>query len=286
MQLLNDRRPAPHGACVVSIGMFDGVHRGHRQVLAQLRAQGERLGLPTVVLTFDPHPRSVLRPHEAPRLISRLERRLELLADTGDVDHCLVLPFDVQRSRESVEQFVGDTLIARLGMRALVVGENFACGQGRRGDISYLTTLGAAAGFEVFPVTMLPAPHDERAVSCSSSVTRCLIQSGELDAAAALLDRPHELPCTVMATTAAPQPLTEALLPDDLCVPPAGAYAGEVRLPDRDMPWIRSLIQVDAPAPQRAGSVRIAHALRAKPGDAICLRFVGPRAAAESARGA
>ena len=86
MYLLDEYGPALDDS-VVSIGMFDGVHRGHRQVLARLRQQADRLGAPSVVLTFDPHPRCVLRPQQAPRMISPLERRLELLADTGDVDH-------------------------------------------------------------------------------------------------------------------------------------------------------------------------------------------------------
>ena len=118
-------------AQVVAIGMFDGLHIGHRQVLQRLRALGDRLGLPTLVLTFDPHPRSVVGRQPPPRLLCTVDERLDLLAASGLVDAALVLPFDVARSQEPVERFVADTLVGMLGARALVVGANFACGHQR-----------------------------------------------------------------------------------------------------------------------------------------------------------
>src|SRR3984885_6085555 len=116
---------------VVSIGMFDGVHRGHRRVLRKLRDQGLTLRLPTVLVTFDPHPLATLRPESCPPLLSTLEGRMDFLPCPGDVDYCLVLKFDRQRSAESAEAFVRGTLVEKLGMRSLIVGENFACGSGR-----------------------------------------------------------------------------------------------------------------------------------------------------------
>src|SRR5258707_819878 len=115
-----------------------GVHRGHAKVLRQLRARGERLGLPTAVVTFDPHPRAVVRPDACPRLLSSVDDRIQLLAATEAVDHCLVLRFDEQRSQQDAEAFVRDTLLTQLGMRELIVGENFASGRGRVGPVAYI----------------------------------------------------------------------------------------------------------------------------------------------------
>ena len=109
---------------VVSIGMFDGVHRGHRRVLRKLRDQGLTLRLPTVLVTFDPHPLATLRPESCPALLSTLEGRMGLLEATGHVDYCLVLKFDGERSAESADDFVRRTLVGMLGMRSLIVGEN------------------------------------------------------------------------------------------------------------------------------------------------------------------
>ena len=107
MKIIGDAQTLEGSGTVVSIGMFDGVHRGHRRVLQTLRTIGRRLGLPTVVVTFDPHPRAVLRPESAPAMLASLEDRIELLTLTGAADHCLVLPFD-RRAREDDE--CGDTV--------------------------------------------------------------------------------------------------------------------------------------------------------------------------------
>ena len=99
----------------VSIGMFDGVHRGHRRVLRKLRDQGLALQLPTVLVTFDPHPLATLRPESCPALLSTLDGRMNLLASTGHVDYCLVLKFDRDRSAESADDFVRRTLVEQAG---------------------------------------------------------------------------------------------------------------------------------------------------------------------------
>ncbi len=143
-------------ASVVSIGTFDGVHRGHRDVLAALRNAGRTLGLPTVLLTFDPHPRAFLQPLSAPRMISTVDDRIALLAQSGAVDHCLVLPFDRALSEASADDFVRGLLLSRLGMRRLVVGANFRCGRGRQGDVDYLASLARRMVMPSSPCSCMP----------------------------------------------------------------------------------------------------------------------------------
>lgn len=204
--------------CVVSIGVFDGVHRGHRRVLELLRKKAEHHGLPAVVVTFDPHPRRVLRPDKAPPMLVSVERRLELLAATGCVDHTFVMPFDQDRCEQSADDFVSHTLIDCLAIRALVVGANFVCGKARTGTIDYLTQLGKTANFSVHPVPLRPAFDDLSAEPASSTVIRRLILDGDVRSSARLLGRYHELECKVGSRG-------EMLLPPGMCVPRDGRYS-------------------------------------------------------------
>ena len=208
--------------CVVSIGVFDGVHRGHRRVLQQLREVAEHHGLPAVVVTFDPHPRRVLQPDKAPPMLVSVERRLELLAATGCVDHTYVLPFDQDRCEQSADDFVSRTLVEDLAVRALVVGANFVCGKGRPGTIDYLTRLGKTANFSVHPVPLRPAFDDLGAEPASSTVIRRLILDGDVRRSARLLGRYHELECKV-------GPRGEMRLPPGMCVPRDGRYSVHLR---------------------------------------------------------
>jgi riboflavin kinase/FMN adenylyltransferase len=271
MQIIrNAKECAPAGA-VVSVGMYDGVHRGHRRVLQQLRQRGGELGLPSVVVTFDPHPRAVLRPEAAPRLLVSLEQRLELLALTGAVDHCLVLPFDRRASEESAHDFVARTLVEQLGMRALVVGENFRCGKGRMGDIALLRTMGTAWGFSVHPVALKTASEPMDAVPCSSTEMRRLIESGDIVAAAAGLARPHEMRGTVSRIGHDAGQVLELSLAPGLCLPAARDYAGAVRHPRTASPWVPALLQV-----RPAGAVRLvaSNPFPVARGDVLALRFL------------
>jgi riboflavin kinase / FMN adenylyltransferase len=204
--------------CVISIGVFDGVHRGHRRVLKMLRETAEHLGLPAVVVTFDPHPRRVLQPDKAPPMLVSVQRRLELLASTGCVDHTFVMPFDQRRREQAADDFVRHTLIERLGMRALVVGENFVCGKARAGTVEYLERLGMSANFSVHPVPLHTAFDDLSAEPASSTVIRRLIREGDVRSSARLLGRYHELECNV-------GPRGELFLPAGMCVPRDGRYA-------------------------------------------------------------
>src|SRR5258705_201002 len=175
MKIIGDATRLEASGSVVAIGTFDGVHRGHRRLLQTLRETGAALRLPTIVVTFDPHPRAVLRPDQAPALLVSVEQRLELLALTGAADHCLVLPFDRRISEATAREFVARTLVRRLRMSALVVGENFRCGRGRSGDIALLRALGTEFGFTVHALALRSDAESTLQPPCSSTEMRRLI---------------------------------------------------------------------------------------------------------------
>jgi riboflavin kinase / FMN adenylyltransferase len=183
-------RPAPGGAAV-TVGAYDGVHLGHRFVIGHLREQAQRRGLETVVVTFDRHPATVVRPDSAPPTLTDLEQKLELLAGCG-VDRTLVIPFDRERSEESAEDFVVQILSGALGARLVVVGRDFHFGHGRKGDVRLLAEMGATLDFDVDPVTLVAGiAGDDTPVS--STRIRRLIAEGDVVGAARLLGRPHEV---------------------------------------------------------------------------------------------
>lgn len=264
---------------VVSIGMFDGVHRGHQRVLRTLRQTGHALGLPSVVVTFDPHPRAVLRPEQAPALLVTLEHRLELLALTGAVDHTLVLNFDRRISDAPARGFVEQTLVGRLRMRALVVGENFRCGRGRSGDIALLRTLGDELGFTVHPVALRSAAEANVQPPCSSTEMRRLIESGDIVQAAAWMARPHEMTGTVSQPARRAGRIVEVTLPRGMCTPASDDYAGAVRNKQVGSPWVPALLQVrhDTRAEQRTVRLVASDKVPAARGDLLALRFLDRR---------
>ena len=208
---------APAAGTAVTIGAYDGVHRGHQFVIAQLR----ELGLATVVLTFDRHPASVVRPESAPLLLTDLDQKLELLAATG-VDHTVVLHFDEARSQEEPEDFVRDVLVGALGARVVVVGEDFHFGRRRRGNVELLKEMGGALGFEVVHVPLL--------AGTSSTAVRRLLAAGDVAGAAELLGRPYEVRGVVEKGDQRGRelgyPTANVAVPADILLPAPGIYAG------------------------------------------------------------
>ncbi len=174
--------PCPPAA---AIGNFDGVHLGPRRLLALLRAEAE--GLSSLVLTFHPHPARTIGA-AAPPMIDTLDQRLERIAAAG-IDAALVVPFDRRFAGLSAEEFVERVLIAKLGVRRLVVGRDFRFGRNRRGDIAALRRLGRPAGLAVRAVP--PVVREGRPVS--SSAIRHLLRDGRVEEAARLLGRPYEI---------------------------------------------------------------------------------------------
>ncbi|MGE0809005.1 MAG: bifunctional riboflavin kinase/FAD synthetase [Immundisolibacter sp.] len=184
---LHNLRPRHRGS-VVSIGNFDGVHRGHQAIVARLREHAARLGLPARVVLFEPQPVEFFRPQaDEPRLM-RLREKLAALAGL-DVDGVLCLRFDRHLADMPRETFVDRLLVQGLGARHLVVGPDFRFGHRRLGDIDYLTAAGAEAGFGVEVVPPLQIDGER----VSSTAVRQHLSAGDLDGAARLLGRPYTL---------------------------------------------------------------------------------------------
>ncbi len=180
--------PDDWGRSVVTIGEFDGVHRGHQLIVARAREMAGRLGLPVVVVTFDPHPAEVVRPGSHPPLLCTARRRSQLLAGLG-VDAICVIPFTLEFSRLGPDEFVRAVLVDRLHAAAVVVGENFRFGHKAAGDVALLAELGEKYEFTAEGVPLLT----EHGVTISSSQIRALLADGDVAAAARDLGRPHRV---------------------------------------------------------------------------------------------
>lgn len=219
-----------HGA-VVTVGTFDGMHRGHQDVLARLVARAHETGMPSVVVTFDPHPLEVVNPAAAPPLLTLHEEKLELFAQSG-VSYVALVPFTPALAAFEADVFVDHVLRARYGMRELLVGHDHGFGRGRLGDIDVLRALGAARGFGV---TVLPPVHaDGHAIS--STAIRRFVAGGDLLRAAAGLGRPYSVSGRVVGGDQRGRLLGYPTLNVDppagrKLLPPHGVYAVRVQTP-------------------------------------------------------
>jgi riboflavin kinase/FMN adenylyltransferase len=176
------------GGTAVTVGTFDGVHRGHLEVLKQLCGTAERSGLPSVLVTFDPHPLSVVRPESAPPLLTTRAEKVEVLAETG-VNYVVILRFDRSLADYSPRRFVEEILIGRLGMRHLVIGYDHGFGRGRSGDVETLQDIGSELGYDVDVV----GPVGDGAQAVSSTRIRRMLEEGDVTGAARGLGRAYSM---------------------------------------------------------------------------------------------
>jgi riboflavin kinase / FMN adenylyltransferase len=183
-----DAAPGGWGRSVVTIGVFDGVHRGHQEIIGHTVKRARELGVQSVVVTFDPHPSEVVRPGSHPPVLTEPARKAELIEQLG-VDVLCVLPFTLEFSRLSAEAFVHDVLVAHLHAALIVVGENFRFGHRAAGDIDLLRRLGRTFGFAVEGA---PLVADDSTVFSSTYIRSC-VDAGDVTAAARALGRPHRL---------------------------------------------------------------------------------------------
>jgi riboflavin kinase / FMN adenylyltransferase len=224
--------PLADGA-VVTVGTFDGVHRGHQDVLATLVQHAEARGLPSVVITFDPHPLEVVNPAAAPPLLTLHQEKLAMFAQTG-VSYVAVLPFTPMLAAYEAERFVDEVLLGRFAMRELLVGHDHGFGRGRLGDIEVLRELG---GTRHFQVTVMPPVHTPDGHAISSTAIRRAVAGGDLARAAAGLGRPYSVSGHVVrgdqrGRTIGYPTLNLAPLSERKLLPPDGVYAVRVQLPE------------------------------------------------------
>lgn len=183
-----EQAPSGFGRSVVTIGVFDGVHRGHQQIIGRAVTRAEELALPSVVVTFDPHPSEVVRPGTHPAMLTSQRHKAELIEELG-VDVLCVIPFTQEFSRLESGDFVLQVLVEHLHARAVIVGDNFRFGHDAGGDVDTLRTLGTRFGFVVEGADLLV----EDGITFSSTFIRSCIAGGDVRTAAEALGRPHRL---------------------------------------------------------------------------------------------
>jgi riboflavin kinase/FMN adenylyltransferase len=228
-----DPCPRPPEGSVITIGAYDGVHLGHRAVIAEVKLRAAELGARSAVVTFDRHPASVVRPESAPLLLTDLEQRLSRIKATG-VDYTVVLTFDERRAAEPAEDFVEQVLVDCLHARGVVIGEDFHFGHKRRGNVGLLREMGASHGFEVEPLGLVTTTGDRTAVS-STAIRQALAQ-GDLETATAMLGRHYEVWGPVVEGDHRGRelgfPTANVAVPPGIALPVDGIYAGWYERPD------------------------------------------------------
>ncbi|QNG19155.1 bifunctional riboflavin kinase/FAD synthetase [Rhodococcus triatomae] len=183
-----DEVPADWGRCVLTIGVFDGVHRGHAQLISRAVEAAHERGIPSVLMTFDPHPMEVVRPGSHPAQLTTLARRAELAEELG-IDVFCVMPFTAEFMKLTPERYAHEILVERLHVAEVVVGENFTFGKKAAGNVDLLRRIGSRFGFAVDGVTLL----GEHAVTFSSTYIRACVDAGDMAAANEALGRPHRV---------------------------------------------------------------------------------------------
>jgi riboflavin kinase / FMN adenylyltransferase len=220
--------PAELGPTVVTVGMFDGVHRGHRMLLDRVAAEAAARGLPAGAVTFDRHPLEVLRPGSQPPLLTTLDRKVALLGEAG-MDFVLVLAFTQELSMVTAEAFATGVLLDGLHARALVVGENFRFGHKAAGDAALLAALGRPLGVEVVAVAL----RADGGEPLSSTRIRTELARGDVRAAARLLGRPYAVDGVVVEGDGRGGrllgvPTANLAVAPGIAVPANGIYAGHL----------------------------------------------------------
>lgn len=253
-----DAVPSGWGRSVVTVGVFDGVHRGHQQLIAAAVAAGRARGLPTVLVTFDPHPAEVVRPGSHPARLTELRRRADIVAQLG-VDAFLVLPFTTELSRRTPAEFAHETLVEGLHAAAVLVGRNFTFGYRATGDVAALAEFGRRFGFAVEGVELATEGAGDH-VTFSSTYIRACIDAGDVEAAAAALGRPHRVEGVVVHGYRRGRtlgfPTANVASAPHTALPADGVYAGRFVLGERRLP---SAVSVGS-NPTFSGTVRTVEA--------------------------
>ena len=231
MQVIRDALKSPdlpYGA-IATIGNYDGIHRGQAEVLSTVVSRAREEGVQSVVITFDPHPVSVLRPEQAPPLLVTDEQRQELLTALG-IDALLLVRFNQDFARTEPEAFVRDFLHRQLALQEIYVGAEFSFGKDRRGNVDTLREMGQSLGFRAIGVEEVLY----RGERISSTRIRRAVADGQIDLAMELLGRPYSLRGTIGRGDQMGVRLgwpTINLVPENEILPGDGVYSGQVHLP-------------------------------------------------------
>ncbi|HJR44112.1 MAG TPA: bifunctional riboflavin kinase/FAD synthetase [Actinomycetota bacterium] len=232
--------PLDAGGTVVTIGTFDGVHLGHRMLIARTIAEADELDLASCVVTWDRHPALTLRPDKAPPAVSSPERKVELIEELGP-DVLVVLPFDAELAAMEAKDFASQVIGGGLHARKVLVGEGWRFGRKAAGNTTLLAEVGETEGFEVAPVHL----ESLEGITASSTRVRKAIADGDLGLARDLLGRPFDIDGVVEHGDHRGKELgvpTANVTPDPLLVrPPIGVYAGRARVDDL---WYTAAINV------------------------------------------
>ncbi|MFJ8313661.1 MULTISPECIES: bifunctional riboflavin kinase/FAD synthetase [unclassified Streptomyces] len=226
--------PQDWGRSVVTIGSYDGVHRGHQLIIGRAVERARELGVPSVVVTFDPHPSEVVRPGSHPPLLAPHHRRAELMGELG-VDAVLILPFTSEFSKLSAADFVVKVLVDKLHAKLVVEGPNFRFGHRAAGNVEVLAELGRTYDYEVEVIDLRVRGEAGGGEPFSSTLTRRLVATGDIEGAAEILGRPHRVEGVVVRgaqrgrelgyPTANVETLPHTAIPAD------GVYAGWLTAP-------------------------------------------------------
>lgn len=187
-----DEIPTDWGRCVLTIGVFDGVHRGHAELIAHAVKAGRARGVPSVLMTFDPHPMEVVYPGSHPAQLTTLTRRAELVEDLG-IDVFLVMPFTTDFMKLTPDRYIHELLVEHLHVVEVVVGENFTFGKKAAGSVENLRKAGDRFGFAVEAMSLLSEHHSNETVTFSSTYIRSCVDAGDVLAATEALGRPHRV---------------------------------------------------------------------------------------------
>ncbi|MFF8954552.1 bifunctional riboflavin kinase/FAD synthetase [Streptomyces sp. NPDC014894] len=231
--------PQDWGRSVVTIGSYDGVHRGHQLIIGRAVERARELAVPSVVVTFDPHPSEVVRPGSHPPLLAPHHRRAELMAELG-VDAVLILPFTSEFSKLSPADFIVKVLVDKLHARLVVEGPNFRFGHRAAGNVDLLAELGGTYDYQAEIIDLVVTGEAGGGLPFSSTLTRRLVAEGDVEGASEILGRPHRVEGIVVRgaqrgrelgfPTANVETLPHTAIPSD------GVYAGWLTAAGERMP--------------------------------------------------
>jgi riboflavin kinase / FMN adenylyltransferase len=226
-----DATPGDLGRTVVTIGMYDGVHRGHQKLIGAAVGRARAMNRPSLLLTFDPHPAEVVRPGSHPAILTSMDRKAELVAELG-VDAMCVLPFTPEFMRLSPESFTHSVLVEHLHAAQVVVGENFTYGHRAAGNVDSLAVEGRRFGFSVEGIALAEDSSDDGEVTISSTYIRACVAAGDLVSAARALGRPHRVDGVVVRGDRRGRelgyPTANVETPPFTAIPADGVYAGHL----------------------------------------------------------